>query len=130
MTSSSDHQWSELSDSIIQIIETTIHQANDQLRSVSLEIHAHPELGWEEHYAHDALTTFMESKGFEVEQHAYGMETAWRATYEVGQGGRTIGFNSESEYAFWRVSKARGKLTLVCLQWMLLLVSDMRVVTT
>lgn len=98
MTITSDLQWTDLSAPIIQTIETTIQQAKDELRTVSLGIHAHPELGWEEHYAHDALTTFMEGKGFQVERHAYGMETAWRATYEAGQGGRTIGFNSESTY--------------------------------
>jgi metal-dependent amidase/aminoacylase/carboxypeptidase family protein len=39
----------------------------------------------------------MEGRGFAVKRHAYDMDTAWTATLGVGQGGRTIGFNSESE---------------------------------
>lgn len=99
MITSSDHEWSDLSPSVIETIEQTIQEADQDLRAVSLDIHAHPELGWDEHHAHDALTTLMESKGFQVERKAYGMETAWKATYEVGQGGRTIGFNSESKHS-------------------------------
>jgi metal-dependent amidase/aminoacylase/carboxypeptidase family protein len=83
--------------SIIKSIQDAIHNVDAQLRSVSQSIHARPELAWQEHHAHDVLTDFMESKGFHVERHAYGFETAWKATYEVGQGGRVIGFNSESE---------------------------------
>lgn len=90
-------QWSDLSDVVIESIEKAIQQADDGLRAVSLDIHAHPELGWDEHHAHDALTDLMEKQGFEVERHAYGMKTAWKATYEVGEEGRTIGFNSESK---------------------------------
>jgi metal-dependent amidase/aminoacylase/carboxypeptidase family protein len=97
MSTSTSSSWNDLSASVIETIEQAIHQANEQLRSVSLDIHAHPELGWEEHHAHDALTAWMEKQGFEVERHAYGLQTAWKATYENGQGGRTIGFNSESE---------------------------------
>jgi hypothetical protein len=97
MSSPPSSEWTDISPSVIQTIETTIQQADKELREISLGIHAHPELGWEEHYAHDALTRFMESKGFEVERHAYGFDTAWRATCEVDQGGRTIGFNSESK---------------------------------
>ncbi|KAI5451522.1 hypothetical protein NCC49_001508 [Naganishia albida] len=90
-------QWSDISPSITQTIETTIQQADKELREISLGIHSHPELGWDEHYAHDALTKFMESKGFEVETHAYGFPTAWKATCRVGKDGRTIGFNSEMD---------------------------------
>lgn len=90
-------QWSTVSLQVAQFIEQAIQEASDELRAVSLDIHSHPELGWEEHHAHDVLTKFMEKKNFQVERHAYGMDTAWKAIYEVGQGGRTIGFNSESK---------------------------------
>ena len=95
----SSKQWSDLSSGLIDSIERAIQQADDDLRKVSLDIHAHPELGWNEHHAHQVLTTLMEDNGFSVERHAYGLETAWKASYEVGSGGRTIGFNSESEYS-------------------------------
>lgn len=91
-------QWSDTSSAVIESIEKAIRHADEDLRAVSLDIHAHPELGWDEHHAHDALTKLMEKQGFEVERHAYGMRTAWKATNEVGKGGRTIGFNSESKH--------------------------------
>lgn len=90
-------QWGDLSAAVIESIEQAIQQADEELRIVSLDIHAHPELCWNEHHAHDVLTDLMEKKGFRVERHAYGMPTAWKATYEVGEGGRMIGFNSESK---------------------------------
>lgn len=45
-------------------------------------------------YAHDALTSFMSNHGFEVTRN-YHLETAWLATFKHGDGGRTIGVNSE-----------------------------------
>lgn len=97
-------QWDDLSSAVIDSIEKAIQQADEDLRSVSLHIHAHPELGWDEHHAHDALTALMENKDFVVERHAYGMKTAWKATYEVGSSGRTIGFNSESKRSAAKIS--------------------------
>jgi metal-dependent amidase/aminoacylase/carboxypeptidase family protein len=44
------------------------------------------------------LTAYMERQaGWSVERHACELPTAWKAVYEVGQGGPIIGFNSESE---------------------------------
>lgn len=47
-------------------------------------------------HAHDALTTYMSSHGFQVTSH-YFLPTAWVATYTHGNGGRTIGVNSEMD---------------------------------
>lgn len=75
---------------------------------------AHPELGFQELYvyllclliikvliclrlyshAHDVYTAFMEKQGFEVTR-SFHLETAWKATFSHGTGGRTIGVNSE-----------------------------------
>ena len=66
----------------------TIDAADARLRDLSLEIHSHPELGFEEHYAHDLLTGFLSGEGFEVELAAYGMPTAFRAI--AGSGGPTV----------------------------------------
>jgi metal-dependent amidase/aminoacylase/carboxypeptidase family protein len=38
----------------------------------------------------------MESHGFEVQRH-YLLETAWRADFSHGKGGRTLGVNSEMD---------------------------------
>ncbi|XP_065832974.1 xaa-Arg dipeptidase-like [Oscarella lobularis] len=48
-----------------------------KLRDVSHEIWLHPELVFEEHFAHDALTKFLEDAGFDVERH-YTLQTAFR----------------------------------------------------
>lgn len=39
----------------------------------------------------------MESHGFVVTRHYLGLETAWRAEFEVGNGGRVLGINSEMD---------------------------------
>lgn len=48
-------------------------------------------------HAHDILTTFMESHGFVVTRHYLGLQTAWRAEFTHGKGGRTIGVNAEMD---------------------------------
>lgn len=48
-------------------------------------------------YAHDKLTAFMESHGFVVTRYYLGLETAWKAEYISGKGGRVLGVNSEMD---------------------------------
>lgn len=81
---------------LFQTIEESIASLNDSLRDLSLDISSHPELKFEEHHAHDVLTSYMEKQGFQVERH-YKLETAWIATFTNGTGGRTIGVNSEMD---------------------------------
>ncbi|KAF8892888.1 hypothetical protein BD779DRAFT_1507551 [Infundibulicybe gibba] len=81
---------------ILEVIESKIAELDAELRALSLDIHAHPELGYEEHHAHDVLTAFMIKRGFEVEKH-YHLDTAWKATFSHGSGGRVIGVNSEMD---------------------------------
>ncbi|KAG6860241.1 hypothetical protein C0995_013787 [Termitomyces sp. Mi166 len=81
---------------ILQNIEETLKELDGELRALSLDIHAHPELKYVEYYAHDVLTEFIAKHGFEVTKH-YHLETAWRALFTNGEGGRTIGVNSEMD---------------------------------
>ncbi|KAI9458998.1 hypothetical protein HD554DRAFT_2138142 [Boletus coccyginus] len=81
---------------ILAVIEETIDSLRPQLRELSDKIHAHPELGFQEHYAHDVYTEFLEAQGWDVQKH-YLLETAWVATYTHGQGGRVVGINSEMD---------------------------------
>jgi len=78
-------------------VEESIDAMDGELRELSLKIHDHPELGFQEKYAHDTLTSFMESHGFNVTRHYLGLETAWLATTTIGSGGRTLGFMSEMD---------------------------------
>ena len=49
------------------------------LIDVSRRIHDHPELGYEEHQAHDLLTGALEDAGLETVRHAHGLDTAFTA---------------------------------------------------
>ncbi|KAG1802068.1 uncharacterized protein HD556DRAFT_1438107 [Suillus plorans] len=100
---------------ILNVIETSIDGLSGELRMLSLDIHGnhrasifinasyahtsskdHPELMFEEKYAHDAYTAFMEKHGFTVIKNHH-LETAWVATYTHGRGGRVLGINSEMD---------------------------------
>ncbi|CAJ0747646.1 351_t:CDS:10, partial [Entrophospora sp. SA101] len=72
-----------------------IDQVSSELREISLKIHEHPELAYQEKYAHELLVTYLKSKGFEVTPSAYGIETAFTAEFQSKAGkGRTVSFNS------------------------------------
>jgi amidohydrolase len=61
-----------------------IEAADRDLREISLSIHSHPELNFEEHHAHRVLTDYLEAQRFEVTRGAFGMPTAFSAV--VGSG--------------------------------------------
>ncbi|GLB43360.1 putative peptidase family M20/M25/M40 [Lyophyllum shimeji] len=82
---------------IIKTIEAKLDGLDPQLRVLSLKIHDHPELAFKETYAHDIMTDFMEQHGFNVTRHYAGLDTAWRAEYTFGRGGRVLGVNSEMD---------------------------------
>jgi amidohydrolase len=58
------------------------------LVDVSHQIHAHPELLYEEHFAHDLLTEVLEGEGLEVTRQARGIATAFEA--RSGSRGPTV----------------------------------------
>jgi amidohydrolase len=60
----------------------------DQLLHASHEIHAHPELNFEEHFAHDLLVDQLRSAGLQPTPHAYGVDTAFEAA--VGESGFNV----------------------------------------
>jgi amidohydrolase len=51
----------------------------DTLIAASHDIHAHPELAFEEHHAHELLTSLLEREGVDVTRSAYGLDTAFDA---------------------------------------------------
>lgn len=59
----------------------------------NIQIHAHPELAFEEKFAHDTICDLLEKLGYSVTRHAYGIDTAFEA--EVGSGGGLIVYNAE-----------------------------------
>ena len=62
-----------------------VQAAREELKELSGEIWKHPELGFEEHKAHELLTSFLERKGFAVERSFSGLQTAFRATAGSGK---------------------------------------------
>ncbi|KAF8452522.1 hypothetical protein L210DRAFT_3639026 [Boletus edulis BED1] len=91
---------------ILAVIEQTIDGLRPALKALSDKIHARPELKFEEHYAHDEYTQFMETQGFVVQRH-YLLDTAWIATYthngpgkndaSAGNTAAVLGVNSEMD---------------------------------
>ncbi|KAI7851289.1 hypothetical protein BDC45DRAFT_608148 [Circinella umbellata] len=76
------------------VIYAEIDRITPELRELSLDMHKHPELGLEEHHAHEILTNYLEKNGFEVTRGAFDIETAFMAKYTKGSGLR-VGFCSE-----------------------------------
>ncbi len=56
-----------------------IDELADALIEASHAIHGHPELGYEEHFAHDLLTRLISEAGLDVSEGAYGLDTAFEA---------------------------------------------------
>ncbi len=58
------------------------------LLDVSHRIHAHPELCFEERFAHDLLSGVIADHGLEVQRHAHGLDTAFEG--RAGSGGGPV----------------------------------------
>src|SRR3954471_22676433 len=58
----------------------------DSLLAASHDIHSHPELGYQEHRAHEVLTGLLADAGLDVERGAYGLPTAFAARAGHGDG--------------------------------------------
>jgi amidohydrolase len=54
-----------------------VDELADRLLDASHQIHAHPELNYEEHFAHELLTGFLEREGVAPQRHAYDLATAF-----------------------------------------------------
>lgn len=76
--------FSALKDRIV----SHVGSSSDLLLKVSHQIHDHPELGFQEHKAHDLLCQTLAEEGFEVTPGAFGLDTAFVAV--AGHEGPTI----------------------------------------
>ena len=81
-----------LSDTAAQAIEG----ARPELVELALDIHAHPELNYQEQHAAQLLSETLEKHGFKVERGVGGVETAFTATLSGGAGdGPTVAVLAE-----------------------------------
>ncbi len=69
-------------------VRSEIERLTPTLLEISHEIHANPELNFEEHFAHEILTGVLTDEGLDVQQGAYDMPTAFDA--RVGSEGANI----------------------------------------
>ena len=75
---------------------SAIESSRQALFDLSKDVHAHPELNYQEFYSSDALAGFLEGHDLAVERGIGGVETAFRATIPGGGGeGPTIAVLAE-----------------------------------
>ena len=67
-------------------IARALDRAGDELEQLSRKIHDHPELGYQEVKASTWLAEFLGARGFKVERGIAGVDTAFRATLDTGDG--------------------------------------------
>jgi amidohydrolase len=77
-----------LVDQLKQAALAEIDAIADRLVHVSREIHAHPELNYEEHFAHDLLADVLDDRGLAPVRGAYDVATAFEA--RVGDSGPEV----------------------------------------
>lgn len=68
-------------------LDSSLHQ------QINKAIHSHPETAYEEFFAHDTITKYLQDLGFRVTKHAYGLKTSFEAS--LGSGGRQVVFCAE-----------------------------------
>ncbi len=80
----------------VDLTTSAIEAARRELMELALDIHAHPELNYQEHYAANLLAGTLERHGFTVERGIGGVETAFRASLQGGSGeGPTVAILAE-----------------------------------
>jgi len=89
-------QNSSAKDALANASNSAIETSKTDLFDLSKDVHAHPELNYEEYYSSNALAGFLEQHDFNVERGIGGVETAFRASIPGGAGnGPTIAVLAE-----------------------------------
>ncbi len=87
----SDHDGAP--DDLRRRLSVAVEHLAGELVELSHDIHSHPELGFEEHHAVQAVATLLGRHGHDTEVGAYGVETALRA--RAGDGRPRVGVLAE-----------------------------------
>jgi metal-dependent amidase/aminoacylase/carboxypeptidase family protein len=69
-------------------VAATIDASHVELHNINKQLHSNPETAYQEYFAHETITTYLSSRGFNVEKHTYGLDTSFEA--EVGTNGRLV----------------------------------------
>ncbi|KAK5992296.1 Xaa-Arg dipeptidase [Cladobotryum mycophilum] len=70
------------------LVNSRLDELNSDLHEINKAIHSNPELCYQEFFAHETLTNYLEKLGFEVKRKAYGLDTAFEVS--IGKGGRQV----------------------------------------
>jgi len=90
------HAPSALQSDYLQTVTQAVEALRQELEAISLDIHAHPELNYQEHHAAQVLADALERHGFQVERGVGGVETAFRGVIQGGDGdGPTVALLAE-----------------------------------
>lgn len=107
-------QLEEMQSPYLSSISDHVDALSSDLRSISLDIHDHPELCYKEFYAHELLTKFLgQQEGWQVTPSAYDIKTAFVAVYDSGRAGPVVSFNAEYD-ALKGIGHACGH-NLICI---------------
>lgn len=98
---------STIDQEIFQFVSDYTDSCSRQLKALSLDIHSHPETGFQEYFAYTLLVAFLESSGFSIKKHACDMDTGFIAEYPPEGREITVGFLSEFD-ALPKVGHACG----------------------
>lgn len=93
-----DAKLSDVMQEVAKHIEAEIGKLDRELRELSLDMHDHPELMFEEHRTHDLFVKYLSGKkGWKVTPHAYQQATAFEAVFshKADKDSRVVGFQSE-----------------------------------
>ena len=77
------------------LINKKIDQIKPKLLNIADEIFDNPEIGLQEYKSSKLLTDYLEEEGFEIEHGLAGFKTSFKAVYEQGKGGPSIGLLCE-----------------------------------
>ncbi|KAF2127383.1 bacterial exopeptidase dimerization domain-containing protein [Dothidotthia symphoricarpi CBS 119687] len=83
-----DNDFESVLEKARSTIISTIDASNSELRKINRALHSNPETAYEEHFAHETITTYLASLDFNVHKHTYGLKTSFEA--EFGSGGRLV----------------------------------------
>src|SRR3712207_3419300 len=90
------HHPSGRRESYTSHVTQAVEALRQELVDISLDIHAHPELNYQEYHAAKVLADALERHGFQVERGLGGVETAFRAVVPGGRGdGPTVALLAE-----------------------------------
>lgn len=80
---------------MLDTINKLIGESCQEFQQMADDIHRHPEMAYNEYYAADRLCGWLEAHGFTVERGIAGIPTAFKAVWQQGEGGISIGLLPE-----------------------------------